>query len=117
MVERERKVDKGFLGPAAKAGVIGLDNVVDLADRRSDKKRKDEGENIPVAGTEEDVDRVEETQNGEPPSDAVDDKLLATVSELEDQSAEEKEMDQRPHVKRLGVSTCTSELKGRLPLT
>lgn len=45
---------------------------------------------------EEDVDSVEDAQDGEPPSDRVDDDLLAPRGKLEDDCAHKQEVDQRP---------------------
>ena len=56
-----------------------------------------------MSGPEEDVDRVEDAEEGKAPVDRVDDDLLATGGELEDHRAEEEQVDQGPHVEGLSV--------------
>ena len=109
VVEREREVDERLLTPALLAAVVLLHNVVDLRDRGGDEQAEDERQNVPVSGPEEDVDRVEDAKEGEAPVDRVNDDLLAAGGDLEDHRAEEKQVDQGPHVERLGVSLDRSQ--------
>ena len=51
---------------------------------------------VVVPGPEVDVDGVQDRKQGEPPTNAIDDDLLATLKELVDYSPEEKEVDERP---------------------
>ena len=52
--------------------------------------------NVVVPGPEVDVDGVQDRKQGESPTNAIDDDLLATLKELVDYSPEEKEVDERP---------------------
>ena len=52
--------------------------------------------NVVVPGPEVDVDGVQDRKQGEPPTNAVDNDLLATLEELVDDSSKEKEVDERP---------------------
>jgi hypothetical protein len=90
VVEGEWEVNKGFLGPSLLTRVVLLDDIVDLTDGGRDEQAEDKGENVPVSGPEEDVDRVEDTEQGESPSDRVDNDLLTPSGELEDHGAEEQ---------------------------
>ena len=52
--------------------------------------------NVVVPGPEVDVDGVQDRKQGEPPTDAIDDDLLATLEELVDDGTKEEEVNERP---------------------
>lgn len=94
VVKREREVDQPLLCQTLSTGVVCLDNVVDLADRRGHQQAEDEREDVPVSSPEEDVDAVKESEKRESPVDAVDDDVITARGELEDHSAEQQEVDE-----------------------
>ena len=49
-----------------------------------------------MPGPDIDIDRVEDSEEGEPPANAINDDFLAAFKELVDDGAEEKEVDERP---------------------
>ena len=100
MEEREGEVDERLLCQALLTPVVLLDDIVDLADGGGDEEGEEEGEDVPVSGPEEDVDRVEDAEEGEAPLDGIDDDLLAARGELEEHGAEEEQVDEGPDVHR-----------------
>lgn len=56
------------------AVVFGIDDVVDLADGRSNEQAHEEGADEVTVGPEPDVDRVEDTEERETVRDAVNDE-------------------------------------------
>ena len=66
-----------------------LDYVIDLRHGRADEERKDECDDIVFTCPNVYVDRVEHGQDGEAPSDSIDDDVLAGISELVNDVSEE----------------------------
>lgn len=98
VVKRERKVDKSLFSPTFLARMVLLHHVVNLRNSRSDQKRQDECEDVPVSRPKVDIDRVEHSKQGESPVDRVDDDFFSTGRKLEYHSAEEEEVDEGPDV-------------------
>ena len=94
--------------------MVLLDDVVDVRDSRADEQREDESNDIALLGLwacaassadpaqacpaypDADVDGVENGQEREAPTNAVDDDPLSCFEELIDNSAKEKQVDNRP---------------------
>ena len=102
VVKREWEVDESLLSPALLAGVVLLDDVVDLRNGSGHQERHDKGEDKPVSAHEENEDAVEDSEDDESPSDTIHNNLFTASGELVDHSAEQKEVNQGPHVKGLG---------------
>lgn len=60
----------------------------------ANEQGKDDGGNLVAVGPQVDVDGAEESEEGEPPGDAVDDDRLAVVSEPVDDRAEQQQMNE-----------------------
>jgi hypothetical protein len=71
-----------------------LDDIVNVADRRADEQGEDERDHIVVASPDVDIDGIEDSQERETPSNAINDDLLASVGELVDDIAEQQEVDE-----------------------
>jgi len=96
MPHGERQVHEQLIAGGL-GGVVLLDDVVDVADGRSDQKGKDESDDVVVVGPNGDEDGVEDGEEREPPGDSVDhNRLCVSGGELVDDGAEEEEMDDGP---------------------
>jgi len=86
VVEREWQVDENFIGQCV-AGVMLLDDVIDVADRGADYQGQEEGDNVMATSPDVNPDDVENSEEGESPSNTIDDYLLASIGELIDDIA------------------------------
>lgn len=116
VIERERKMDedcnelaqetsrkhKRTLISETLTSVISLDDVIDVRYRAADEQRKDKRNDIVTARPYVDIDGVEDGEQGETPSDAVDDDGFAGVGELVEEHAEEEQVDECPDAKGPG---------------
>ena len=79
VVEGERKVNKQLVEQVS-SSVVPLDLDVDGGHGRGDEDGRDKGEDVHRPDAEERVRRREQTEEGEPPLDLVDDQSLALLS-------------------------------------
>jgi hypothetical protein len=77
-------VDEQLLSPSFLRVVVLLHYIVNLTNGGRDQQAENEGKDIPMPSPEEDVDRVEETEEGESPRDGIDDDFGTSRGELED---------------------------------
>jgi len=92
VVEGEGEVDPEFVVETL-AGVMFLDDVVDVTDAATDEEGEDESDNVMLAGPDVHVDTGENGQEGEAPGDAIDDGTLAGGEELVDDVTEQEKVD------------------------
>lgn len=78
------------------AAVRLLHDVVDVGDGGRDQEGKDERDDIVLANPNVDVNRVEDSEEGEAPADTVDDGALSGGEELVDHCTAEQEVDEGP---------------------
>ena len=82
-------------------GMILLDNVVDMADNRGDEEGDDERGDIVVIGPDADEDGVQDSEEGEPPGNTIDDHgLRVGGGELVDDGTKKEEVDDGPSEER-----------------
>jgi len=91
--EGEWQVDKDLVGNGTGA-VVSLDDPVNVGDCRVDKEREDKGPNVMSASPNVDVDGDQNSEDGEPPTDTVNDDCLSLIGKLIDEITEEKEMNE-----------------------
>lgn len=80
--------------------VMLLDNVVDVGDRAADEEGKHESDDVVAMRPNVDVDRVEDSEEGEAPANTVDNDRLAVGGELIKDGAEEEEVNEGPDAER-----------------
>lgn len=95
VVQGEGKVNKHFVSESARPVVL-LDDIVNMADGRADEQGEDECNYVVVVSPDVDIDGIEDRQERETPSNAVNGDLLASVGELVDDITEQQEVDERP---------------------
>ncbi|CAG8672670.1 1369_t:CDS:2, partial [Acaulospora colombiana] len=76
--------------------VVLLDDIINVADGRADEQGEDERDYVVVVSPNVDIDGVEDCQEREAPSNAVNGDLLARVGELVDDITEQQKVDERP---------------------
>ena len=82
--------------------MVPLDLDVDGGDGGRDEDGGDKGEDVHGPHAKEGVGRGEQAEEGEPPLDLVDDERLALLGELVDDESEQEQVDEGPHVERIG---------------
>lgn len=96
MPEREGEVDEQLVGGTLRR-VMLLDDVVDMGDCSGDQQTEDESDDVVVMTPDGDVDRVEDDDEGETPTDSIDDDRFCVCGhELVDDSSKEEKMDEGP---------------------
>lgn len=80
--------------------VVLLDDVVNVADSGRDEEGQNEGDNIMSMGPDTDVECVENCEEWETPSYAIDNDNLSGIGELEDDVSEQQEVNKGPDEER-----------------
>jgi len=101
VIKREREMDEDFVSNG-RGRVMLLDLVVDVGNRRRNKKGEHEGPDVVVVTPQVDINGVQDTKKSETPGDMVDDDVFSIGEELIDDSSQQKEVDQGPDEERPG---------------
>jgi len=95
MVEGEWEMDEELVCEALR-GVVFFHNIVDVGYGGADEEGKDESENEMMASPQVYVNSIEDTEQGETPGNVVNDDSLSKREELEDDGAQEQEVNEGP---------------------